>query len=84
MMITKRAYRWYAGDPVKLGAKKCSRRGIDGGFVDLYPTKFQQRLEGLDGIGAGATLIFPSGDVIGLSRDHPRAKHFAPERMAAH
>lgn len=35
--------------------------------------------EGLSGIGAGATLIFPSGDVVGLSSDYPKAKHFKPE-----
>ncbi len=35
--------------------------------------------EGLAGIGVGATLIYPSGDVVGLSVDYPRAKHFKPE-----
>lgn len=51
---------------------------------DITLDRASRALEGLEGIGAGATLIFPSGDVIGLSRDHPRAKHFAPERMVAH
>ncbi|WP_254868589.1 metallophosphoesterase [Phaeobacter sp. HF9A] len=47
---------------------------------DVTLDRVSRRSEGLSGIGAGATLIFPSGDVIGLSRDYPRAKHFAPER----
>ena len=52
----------------------------DGGDVTL--DRASRSREGLDGIGAGATLILPSGDVIGLSRDYPRAKHFAPDRIA--
>ena len=51
---------------------------------DITLDRASRAREGLDGIGAGATLIFPTGDVIGLSRDHPRAKHFAPERMVTH
>lgn len=49
---------------------------------DITLDRTSRRLEGLEGIGAGATLIFPSGDVIGLSRDYPKAKHFAPGRVA--
>lgn len=51
---------------------------------DITLDRASRALEGLEGIGAGATLIFPTGDVIGLSRDHPRAKHFAPDRGVAH
>ncbi|CTQ67048.1 metallophosphoesterase [Roseibium alexandrii] len=46
---------------------------------DITLDRTSRRLEGLTGIGAGATLIFPSGDVVGLSSDYPRVKHFKPE-----
>lgn len=46
---------------------------------DITLDRASRHLEGLKGIGAGATLIFPSGDVIGLSSDYPRIKHFKPE-----
>ncbi|QPM92528.1 metallophosphoesterase [Pseudooceanicola algae] len=58
---------------------KCGLLHLEG---DVTLDRASRQLEGLEGIGAGATLIFPSGDVIGLSRDYPRAKHFAPERMS--
>ncbi|NVK60651.1 MAG: metallophosphoesterase [Rhodobacteraceae bacterium] len=58
---------------------KCGLLHLEG---DVTLDRASRRLEGLDGIGAGATLIFPSGDVIGLSRDYPMAKHFAPGRTA--
>ncbi|WP_233270669.1 metallophosphoesterase [Chachezhania sediminis] len=35
-------------------------------------------LEGLAGHGAGATLIYPTGDMVGLCADFPMAKHFHP------
>ena len=35
----------------------------------------------LTAIGEGATLIFPSGEVIDLSHDYPRAQRFAPDRI---
>lgn len=66
------------------GQRLLAKRGLLHLEADITLDRASRALEGLDGIGAGATLIFPSGDVIGLSRDHPRAKHFAPERMAAH
>ncbi|WP_372800881.1 metallophosphoesterase [Paracoccus seriniphilus] len=57
---------------------KCGLLHLEG---DVTLDRSSRRLEGLDGVGAGATLIFPSGDVVGLSRDYPWAKHFAPDRM---
>lgn len=47
---------------------------------DVTLDRASRSLEGLPGIGAGATLIYPSGDVVGLSSDFPKAKHFQPER----
>lgn len=58
---------------------KCGLLHLEG---DVTLDRTSRKLEGLNGIGAGATLIFPTGDVIGLSRDYPRAKHFAPDRMS--
>lgn len=63
------------------GQRLLAKRGLLHLEGDVTLDRTSRALEGLDGIGAGATLIFPSGDVIGLSRDYPRAKHFAPERM---
>ncbi|WP_240453727.1 metallophosphoesterase [Chachezhania antarctica] len=39
-----------------------------------------RKLEGLKGHGVGATLIYPSGDVLGLCSDYPTIKHFNPAR----
>lgn len=47
---------------------------------DVTLDRTSRQLEGLTGVGCGATLIFPSGDVVGVSSDYPRAKHFHPER----
>ncbi|MDB6175996.1 metallophosphoesterase family protein [Paracoccus sp. Z330] len=63
------------------GQRLLAKRGLLHLEGDVTLDRASRRSEGLDGIGAGATLIFPSGDVIGLSRDYPWAKHFAPERM---
>ncbi|MFC0160289.1 metallophosphoesterase [Mameliella alba] len=64
------------------GQRLLAKRGLLHLEGDITLDRASRALEGLEGIGAGATLIFPSGDVIGLSRDYPSAKHFAPERMS--
>ena len=38
-----------------------------------------RKKEGLDGYGAGVTIIRPEGRVIGISTDYPYAKIFEPE-----
>ncbi len=63
------------------GQRLLTKRGLLHLEGDITLDRASRRLEGLDGIGAGATLIFPTGDVIGLSCDYPRAKHFAPDRL---
>ncbi|MCI5040957.1 MAG: metallophosphoesterase [Donghicola eburneus] len=63
------------------GQRLCAKNGLLHLEGDITLDRTSRALEGLDGIGTGATLIFPTGDVIGLSRDYPWAKHFAPERM---
>lgn len=54
-----------------------------GVYARFYETldRAVRKHEGLTDIGALATLIFRSADAIGPSRDHPRAKHFAPDRI---
>lgn len=63
------------------GQRLCAKNGLLHLEGDITLDRTSRALEGLEGIGTGATLIFPTGDVIGLSRDYPWAKHFAPERM---
>ena len=63
------------------GQRLLAKRGLLHLEGDVTLDRASRRRAGLEGIGAGATLIFPSGDVIGLSRDWPAAKHFAPDRM---
>lgn len=63
------------------GQRLLAKRGLLHLEGDVTLDRTSRRLEGLDGIGVGATLILPTGDVIGFSRDYPRVKHFAPERM---
>lgn len=48
---------------------------------DVTLDRASRRLEGLSGIGVGATLIYPSGDVVGLSTDFPKAKLFQPDSL---
>ena len=62
------------------GQRLRAKRGLLHLEGDVTLDRASRQQEGLEGIGAGATLIYPSGDVIGLSRDYPRVKHFAPDR----
>ncbi|MEO9777837.1 MAG: metallophosphoesterase [Sedimentitalea sp.] len=48
---------------------------------DVTLDRASRSLEGLPGIGVGATLIYPSGDVVGLSTDFPKAKLFQPDSL---
>ena len=61
------------------GQRLLAKRGLLHLEGDVTLDRASRRDEGLEGIGAGATLIYPSGDVIGLSADFPRAKHFHPD-----
>lgn len=61
------------------GQRLLSKNGLLHLEGDVTLDRSSRRLEGLPGIGTGATLIYPSGDVVGLSSDYPKAKHFKPE-----
>lgn len=58
---------------------KCGLVHLEG---DVTLDRASRRNEGLSGIGAGATLIYPSGDIVGLSADFPKAKLFQPDSIA--
>lgn len=62
------------------GQRLLSKNGLLHLEGDVTLDRASRQSEGLSGIGAGATLIFPSGDVVGLSSDYPKAKHFKPEQ----
>lgn len=62
------------------GQRLLAKRGLLHLEGDVTLDRASRLLEGLPGIGAGATLIHPSGDIVGLSADYPAAKHFNPER----
>ncbi len=64
------------------GQRLVSKRGLLHLEGDVTLDRASRSLEGLSGIGAGATLIYPSGDVVGLSADYPKAKHFQPASFA--
>ncbi|WP_421979620.1 metallophosphoesterase [Roseibium sp.] len=49
--------------------------------ADITLDRHSRRSEGLDGIGTGATIIHPDGNIIGISRDYPHAKLFDPHRF---
>ncbi|MEM8729839.1 MAG: metallophosphoesterase [Pseudomonadota bacterium] len=61
------------------GQRLLAKRGLLHLEGDVTLDRASRLLEGLPGIGAGATLIHPSGDIVGLSSDYPAAKHFHPE-----
>ncbi|MDV7145318.1 metallophosphoesterase [Tropicimonas sp. TH_r6] len=60
------------------GQRLLARGGLLHLQGDVTLDRASRLREGLRGIGAGATLVLPSGDVLGLSSDYPRAKHFNP------
>lgn len=62
------------------GQRLLAKRGVLHLEGDVTLDRASRLMEGLQGIGAGATLIHPSGDIVGLSSDYPAAKHFHPER----
>ena len=47
---------------------------------DVTLDRNSRRKEGLPGHGIGVTIIHPSGQVIGISKDYPYAKVFEPQR----
>jgi hypothetical protein len=49
--------------------------------ADVTLDRHSRSLEGLEGIGTGATIVYPHGTIMGISRDFPHAKLFNPARI---
>ncbi|MEP0233122.1 MAG: metallophosphoesterase [Roseibium sp.] len=47
--------------------------------ADITLDRNSRKLEGLKGIGTGATIILPNGNIVGFSNDFPYAKVLTPE-----
>ncbi|WP_424985442.1 metallophosphoesterase family protein [Microbulbifer sp. S227A] len=63
------------------GQRLLAKRGLLHLEGDVTLDRASRSLEGLSGIGVGATLIYPTGDVVGLSADFPKAKLFQPDNI---
>lgn len=63
------------------GQQLTSRRGLLHLEADITLDRHSRSSEGLEGIGTGATIIYPDGNIIGISRDYPHAKLFNPDQI---
>ena len=61
------------------GQRIMLRQGMIHIESDVTMDRNSRSKEGLDGYGAGVTIIQPEGRVIGISTDYPYAKIFEPE-----
>ena len=61
------------------GQRIMLRQGMIHIESDITMDRNSRSKEGLDGYGAGVTIIRPEGRVIGISTDYPCAKVFEPE-----
>lgn len=66
------------------GQRMMLRQGMLHFEADVTLDRHSRAKEGLSGIGVGLTLIDPSGRVLGLSNDYPRAKVFNPQAILRH
>ncbi len=66
--------------PVVESFDELAERGV-GSAANLttYQIEESRKKEGLDGYGAGVTIVRPEGLVLGISTDFPYAKVFRPE-----
>lgn len=61
------------------GQRIMLRQGLLHFEGDVTLNRNSRASKGLAGVGIGCTIISPQGHLLGISRDHPRAKLFAPE-----
>ena len=61
------------------GQKIALRQGMLHIESDITMDRNSRKKEGLDGYGAGVTIIRPERQVIGISTDYPHAKVFLPD-----
>lgn len=66
------------------GQELTARQGLLHLQADVTLDRHSRTLEGLEGIGTGATIIQPDGHILGLSRDYPHAKLFDPAEILQH
>lgn len=60
------------------GQELRSKHGLLHLEADITLDRHSRSSEGLEGIGTGATIISPDGNILGISRDYPHAKLFNP------
>jgi len=63
------------------GQELKSKHGLLHLEADITLDRHSRSSEGLDGIGTGATIISPDGNILGISRDYPHAKLFNPSQI---
>ncbi len=63
------------------GQRIMLRRGMPHFESDITMDRNSRRKEGLDGYGAGVTIVRPEGAVLGISTDLPYARVFMPEYL---
>ncbi|WP_281931219.1 metallophosphoesterase family protein [Roseibium album] len=63
------------------GQELKSRHGLLHLEADITLDRHSRSNEGLEGIGTGATIIHPDGNIIGISCDYPHAKLFNPVQI---
>ena len=66
------------------GQRIMLRQGMIHIESDITMDRNTRKKEGLDGYGAGVTIIRPEGQVIGISTDYPHAKVFQPDDYIRH
>jgi hypothetical protein len=65
------------------GQRLALREGLLHIESDVTLDRNSRRQEGLNGVGAGVTVIQPSGQVLGISADYPVTKCFSPASYLA-
>jgi len=63
------------------GQELKSKHGLLHLEADITLDRHSRSTEGLEGIGTGATIISPDGNILGISRDYPHAKLFNPAHI---
>ncbi|MBO9460389.1 metallophosphoesterase family protein [Labrenzia sp. R5_0] len=63
------------------GQELTSKHGLLHLEADITLDRHSRSSEGLEGIGTGATIICPDGNIVGISRDYPHAKLFNPAHI---
>lgn len=61
------------------GQRLMLRQGMLHIECDITMDRHSRKKEGLEGVGAGVTIVHPEGKVIGISKDYPYAKVFEPQ-----